>query len=676
MDPIARTYYSIPGVALAWLLAAVAIGLFAWRIGFFVRLLRRSQPDNRFTHILARLGRVGIDVLMQPRFRDRLSMVNSIVWPVHLLIFWGFVVYAGSFGFTLLRALIPALPLPWPDELGPVALLQDLFGVLVLIALAVAAVRRFILRPPGVKQTMDAARILVLIALVMITQLGASVCTAAADGGDAWRPAGTTLASLFGAITPAAAASGKLLFWWAHLGVVLGFLAYLPYSKHFHLLVTPFTVFFSDLRPRGTLRKPAEDEDPAAVLDFRRFTWRENLSALACAECGRCDRSCPSFAAGEKLSPQNVVHALKEHLLEAGPAVLHGAATNGWKHWLGDIITPQEVWSCRTCYACTAHCPARNEHIPLLLRARRQLVAEGQVDARIQDTLMSLQRYGNSFAQSERNRAKWTKDLDARLPDARKEDVEYLWFVGDYASYDPRLQESTRALARIFQTAGISVGLLYEGERNAGNDVRRIGEEGLYEMLVEKNLAALNAARFKTIVTTDPHTYNTLRNEYPEYGGAWPVLHYSELLVQLVHSGRIRLTPNGRAPVTYHDPCYLGRYNGVYDAPREVIEATGARLREMPRNREEGFCCGAGGGSIWMEDIPGGGERPAESRVREAAALDGVHTLVTACPKDLVMFEDAVKSANLDPPPAVRDLASFVWTAMTHTTEEPAHADR
>lgn len=665
MDPIQHSYQSIPGIVLIWLLAACCLGLFAWRIAFFIRLLRLSKPENRLDRFPARLWRVVVDVLLQPRFRDRLHAVNGIVWPVHLVIFWGFVVYATAFGFALLAALFPVLGLPWPESLPPVALALDCFAVAVLAALAVAAVRRFIIRPPGVKQTMDAARILILIALVMITMLAMSALHVVASGApDPWRPIGGLLAGLLAGMPAATAEAWGLAAWWSHMAIVLGFMAYLPYSKHFHLLITPFSVYLSDLRPRGALPKGDEEPDTAPPFDFRSYTWRENLSPLACAECGRCDRSCPAFASGEGLSPQDIVHALKEHILETGPSILAGAPGNGQTPLLGGRITAAQLWSCRTCFACTAHCPARNEHIPLILRARRRLVAEGAVDKKLQDTLLSLMRYGNSFGQSERNRAKWMKDLPVRLPDARKEEVEYLWFVGDYASFDPRVQEVTRTVARLFLEAGISVGILYEGERNAGNDARRIGEEGLYEMLVEKNVAALGAARFSTIVTTDPHTYNTLRNEYPDFGASYPVLHYSELLLRLVRDGRLTPHRNGGEHVTFHDPCYLGRYNGIYDAPRELITACGDTLVEMPRNREEGFCCGAGGGCIWMEDAPAQGERPAESRVREAAALSGVHTMLAACPKDLVMFEDAIKTAGLEQTLAVRDIATQLWSAL------------
>jgi Fe-S oxidoreductase len=295
---------------------------------------------------------------------------------------------------------------------------------------------------------------------------------------------------------------------------------------------------------------------------------------------------------------------------------------------------------------------------------RRHLIGEGAVGTGVQDMLMGMTRYGNSFGQSPRSRPKWTRDLEVEIKDARKEPVEYLWYVGDYASFDPRVQEVTRAAARLFGRAGLDVGILYEAEQNAGNDVRRLGEEGLFEMLRDKNLAALESAQYQTIVTTDPHTYHVLRHEYGLDG---KVKHYTEVIDDLVTSGRLPVHPNGGGRVTYHDPCYLGRYNGVYEAPRRVLGGLGLEVAEMPRNRSAAYCCGAGGGRIWMEDAAGGSERPAESRVREAAGLQGVGTMVVACPKDLVMFRDALKTTGLEGELRVRDIAELVEDAIGAT---------
>jgi len=431
---------------------------------------------------------------------------------------------------------------------------------------------------------------------------------------------------------------------------VLGFLAYLPYSKHLHLLASPFNVLTASLATGGM---PPPSEGAARLEEF---TWRELFNGLSCAECGRCDRSCPAFAAGQVLSPQDLIHDVKLMVL--------GAASGDGKGSLIDAVGAEAVWSCTTCMACMERCPVFNEHVPLIVQMRRHLIGEGAVGAGVQDMLMGMTRYGNSFGQSPRNRPKWTRDLEFEVRDARREPVEYLWYVGDYASFDPRVQEVTRATARTFQRAGLDFGILYDAEQNAGNDVRRLGEEGLFEMLRDKNLAALGSAQFQAIVTTDPHTYHVLKHEYGLDGR---VKHYTEVLGDLLASGRLPVSPNGGGRVTYHDPCYLGRYGGVYEAPRRVLEGLGLNLVEMPRNRSSAYCCGAGGGRIWMEDAAPAGERPAESRVREAAGLQGVATMVVACPKDLVMFRDALKTTELEGTLGVRDIVELVEDAMGAT---------
>jgi len=253
----------------------------------------------------------------------------------------------------------------------------------------------------------------------------------------------------------------------------------------------------------------------------------------------------------------------------------------------GDVIKADTLWSCTTCMACVEACPVG---------------IEGTMEDSLQDVLMNIGDYGNSFGQSDRMRAKWTKELDFKIKDARKEEVDYLWFVGDFASYDQRIQGISRKVAKILNDAGVNFGIMYEAEKNSGNDVRRIGEEGLFEMLVEDNMAALEEASFKEIFTTDPHTLNTLKNEYPEFGGNYTVKHYTQLLIELIKSGKIQVKNKLNYTVTYHDPCYLGRYNGITDEPRELLELLGVTLKEMPRNRSNSFCCGAGGGRIWMDD--------------------------------------------------------------------------
>lgn len=663
MNPAAH-FGPLPGLVVLWVLAASAVGLFAWRVRYLLRLLRLGQGERRLDRIGRRLAVTAAEVFAHRRH------LQEPYGVLHLAIFWGFLAFVAAFALTLLKGLFPFLPYPPPDEIGPVSLLLEIFGVVVLAAIAGSAVRRYLLRPPRLGQSVDAAIILLLISGLMLTSLLASASRLAAGGGGSalWNPVGIPLAGLLrlAGVTAGAAAGVYSAMWWAHVLLVLGFLAYLPFSKHLHLMVSPFSVFLTDLGPAGRLPPAASSRGGGETLDARDFTWRELLNPLSCAECGRCDRVCPAHLSGATLSPKELVHHLKEHLYEAGPQLLAGREAEGTRALAGAgaLVTPETLWACTTCYACTQRCPVANEHLRLIIRMRRFLVARGEIPPRLADTLQSVARYGNAAGQSPKARARWTQGLGFPVKDIRRERAEYLWFVGDAASYDPAARQATRAAARLLHRAGVDVGILYDAERTAGNDVRRVGEEGLFETLAEQNIAAMRSCEFRAVLTTDPHTYNTLAHEYPQFGASWPVVHSAELLEGMLRTGRLAVTrPLGRA-VTYHDPCYLGRYNSIYEAPRALLRRLGAVLVEMPHSRANAYCCGAGGGRVWMEDAPAVRERPAERRVREAAALPGVGTLAVACPKEVAMFRDALKMTGLEGRLAVRELAELVEEAV------------
>lgn len=667
MDPVKLPVFGLPGLWLLWLLTLVAFGVFGRRAWQLIGLLRQGRYENRFDHPVRRVLHAVRHVLWQPRiFNER-----SIGLP-HFLIFWGFVVYALCFNWSLVRGLFPFLPVPYPDEVNLTSFFLEVFSVLVLLSLGVAIVRRLFFAPKYLHLSLDANLILGLIGLLMCSMVFFFAFRMVHEGGaaSAWLPFSSQLARAFADLSPETAGTLAQAMWWLHMIVVLFFLVYLPYSKHLHLLASPFNVFFSQAatRPVGDLGVfDAKDDLTSGASRWQELTWKQLLSGFSCAECGRCDRSCPATASGYPLQPQQIIQKIKDHMVHTA---LNGGNGEGAPKLIGDVITEAEIWACTTCMACMNCCAVWNEQVPLIVTLRRHLVSQGEVERTVQDMLANLQRYGNSFGKSDRMRAKWTQTSGLKIKDARKEAVEYLWFVGDYASFDPRCEDITRQTANVFARAGVDFGLLYEAERNAGNDVRRVGEEGLFEMLRDKNLQALGKAQFRKIVTTDPHTYHTLKNEYPWNGHRPEVWHYTEVLAQLLEAGRLPLQKKLSGRVTYHDPCYLGRYNGVYEAPRRVLRALGVELVEMPRCRDKSFCCGAGGGRIWMEDTEKIAERPAENRIREAAALAGVTTFVVACPKDIAMFRDAVKTAGQEGKIVVKDLAELVAEAMAEPRPE------
>jgi Fe-S oxidoreductase len=679
MDPVNIQFFAIPGIWLLWLLAIISIFIFIRRVTKLIKLLKKAKPEIRWDNLKIRIKNFLVYVLGQKRlFNER-----SIGLP-HFLFFWGFIFYAGSFGWNLLKGLLPFLPIPYADEIPVISFILEIFGVLVLISIIVAVVRRSFFPPPHLQKSIDAAIILTLISILMITLVLGQGYKASAEGHLTLSPIGNILASGFAGMPASTAFGMNTLMWWIHMITVLLFLAYIPYSKHMHLLVSPFNVLFSNIHNSGNLSVRGGGENISeGSSKWNDFTWKDLLNAFSCAECGRCDRVCPALNSGYKLSPRLILHNLKEHVYSTGLGgngkVNIDIKSEGDKNPLiGKLISEEELWQCTTCSSCMEQCPVLNEHIPVIINMRRHLVSKGSLDPTLQDMLTKMARYGNSFGQSDRNRAKWTKELDFKIKDARKEEVEHLWILGDYASFDARLKNITKIVASIFQKAGLDFGILYEGERNSGNDVRRIGEEGLFEILKERNIQSLQKAKFKYIFTTDPHTYNTLKNEYEltfslfssskagtdnGKNGKFQIKHYTELLDELIQQKKITINKKLNYSVTYHDPCYLGRYNNVYDAPRRILKSLGVILTEMPRNRSKSFCCGAGGGKIWMEDKTPVKERPSENRIKEAVALDNVKDFIVACPKDIVMFQDAAKTTGYEEKIKIKDISELVYEA-------------
>ena len=475
--------------------------------------------------------------------------------------------------------------------------------------------------------------------------------------------------------------------WWFHGLLAIAFVASIPYTKAAHMLSSFTSLALRDPLAGKRLRPiaPEHANDPAGYGTLADFSPLHLLQLDACTKCGRCHEACPAQATGRPLSPRDVILELREQANHAAAsagiggvlgALLHPAADGGGARpvpgaedgFAAAVIGPdgvrsETVWSCMQCNACVEICPVGIEQAPIINQLRRRLVEEGDIDPNLQATLQAIHRSGNSFGENRRKRGRWTDELDFAVKDAREEPVEVLWFVGDYASFDPRSQRVSRSLARIFRAAGVDFGILYDGERNAGNDVRRVGEEGLFEALAEENIETLQACEFERIVTSDPHSLNTLRNEYPDLGGSWPVAHHTAFLLELLESGRLELAQRLNHRVTYHDPCYLGRHNGGYDAPRAILERLGCTLVEMPRNRDNSFCCGAGGGRIWIPDVPGQ-ERPSENRIREAVSLPEIEVFVVACPKDVTMYEDAIKTSGNAGRIELRELTELIEAAL------------
>ena len=718
-------------VTLFYTMAAVAVALFALGVALRVRKFLRGHGRVGLDHPLLRLRRAAAEVASNSRVgrRDRLTHL------AHLGIMWGFIaLFIGTVIVTVdydfVRNVDPRLRFWNGGFYLAFKVVLDTLGAAFLLGLGAMMVRRWVITPwrlrydrvdrePGTYdrgpyQRGDALFVSLLFA-IGVTGFLLEAFRLAADRPDSavFSPLGSTIARGLDAITTSHAVwmGWHTGMWFTHAVLALAFIAYIPYSKAVHILADPVNLFLRDplaarrLRPLPQPEVQPETAAPAAPDGGRRaeapvlaavgvqrvtdLSWKDLLSLDSCTKCGRCHEVCPARASGAPLSPRDLVLDLREFadqdlgvdavaaaLLGRTPfASVTGTEANGDRTVPGGLIRADTLWACTTCRACVEICPVGIEHVPMIIDLRRALVDSGDVDPKVQKVFQNLDRHGNSFGQPARNRGRWAKGLDVTVKDARKQPVDVLWFVGDHASFDPRGQEVSRALARLLTAAGVDFGILYDGERSAGNDVRRVGEEGLFETLAQHNLETLQGCEFREIITTDPHTLNTLRHEYPALGGTWRVRHHTELLAELLALGRLRpVAPLRDVVATYHDPCYLGRYNGVYEPPRALVAATGARLVEMGRCRDNSFCCGAGGGRIWMDEL-GGGERPSDQRIREAMAIPGVTHFVVACPKDVTMYEAAVRATGFTERLRVVEITELLAQAMDGGAS-PEEADR
>jgi len=498
-----------------------------------------------------------------------------------------------------------------------------------------------------------------------------------------WSPVGTGIAYFFKVLgmEPEVAAGSRMFLWWFHGILSLTFIAFIPWTKVKHIFTAMGSLALRD--PMSVQRLPMADMEQEKI-GYKHITDLSNRHLLhldACTKCGRCHEACPANATDYPLSPRDFILTLRELANDK----LESKSLPGEYELVayGDEVNQVRIdtlWACRTCAACVEICPVGIEHVPMIVEMRRSLIEEGEMDPMLQNTLQAIHKTGNSFGDSKRKRPNWTKKLDFKIKNAGKEPVDVLWFVGDYASFDPRYQKVSQDFARILHECNVDFGILYEAEMTAGNDVRRVGEEGLYQHLAESNIATLEKCEFRKIVTTDPHSYNTIRNEYPGFGGKYEIQHASAMIKQMLDAGEIRLSGKLDYKVTYHDPCHLGRYNKGFDPPRDTIRKLGANLVEMERNRDNSFCCGAGGGRIWHAD-PVGQEKPSENRVREAGKIKDLDVMVVNCPKCMTMMEDAVKSTGHEKDFVVKELIELVVECMvfsndkSHTSDETADTD-
>ena len=626
-----------------------------------------GKPVARMSAIPARVRAEATIVLGQRKLLQRL-----VPGLMHAFIFWGFLVLFPTI-FIALVAIVdrePSLPagspLGWLESQGWYALLVDVFVVLVLAGVATAFFIRKVQRPRRFvgSHLGEADLILALIAGIVTSLLlwHASLIAVGLNPWPAeWSPVSNAVSNAFG--EGSATDTLERVFVWAHVLIILGFLAYLPHSKHLHIATAAINVFFGSTRAHGRLEPLDFESEDEGALRFGAgtvadLTWKQMLDAMSCTECGRCQDVCPAYATGKALSPKLLIMGIRDQLFAEGPVALEGGEVSAL---VPNAVTDDVVWDCVTCGACVHECPVSIEHVDHIVDLRRHLVmVESRLPGDTETMLRDVERGSNPWGKPQTERAAWSEGLGVRVLEPGDPAPEVLYWVGCAASFDERARASAVSTAKLLLAAGLDVAILGPRESCTGDPARRAGNEYLFQSFAQANVATLEDAGVTKIVASCPHCFNTLANEYPDFGGRYEVLHHSELLAELVREGRLAPAA-GNATITYHDSCYLARHNDVLAAPRELVGRIGRPL-EMARSGKRTFCCGAGGAHMWMEER---GSQINEERAREAAAT-GADTLAVACPFCTVMLDDGVRQTGSDL--RVADVSTLLVEALEAQT--------
>ncbi|WJM61653.1 (Fe-S)-binding protein [Bacillus amyloliquefaciens] len=661
---------------------AYAVYLFVYlsrtRIAY-IKLGQREEFDKRLKE---RLQKIWVNVFGQKKLlKDKKSGI------IHVLFFYGFIlVQFGAIDF-ILKGLLPDRHLPFGPLYPAFTFFQEIVTFLILVAVVWAFYRRYIEKLVRLKRGFKAGLVLLFIGGLMVTVLlGNAMNLLWHDHSLSWtEPIASSIAFVLGGLSAPVAAAVFYVSWWLHLLFLLSFLVYVPQSKHAHLIAGPANVFLSRLDSKGKLEKidftdeTKESYGVGKIEDFRRS---QLVDLYACVECGRCTNMCPASGTGKMLSPMDLILKLRDHLTEKGAAVtskspwvpapvfqhtkanqLAAASSGGGSReaaaaidynpsLIGEVITEEEIWACTTCRNCEDQCPVMNEHVDKIIDLRRYLVlTEGKMDSDAQRAMTSIERQGNPWGLNRKERENWREQTDTEIltvKEMKKQDkeFEYLFWIGSMGSYDNRSQKIAVSFAKLLNEAGVSFAILGNKEKNSGDTPRRLGNEFLFQELAEHNIGEFEKHGIKKIVTIDPHAYNMFKNEYPDFGFRAEVYHHTELLAELVSQGKLKPLHPVNETITFHDSCYLGRYNEVYEPPRAILKAIpGVQLKEMERSRENGMCCGAGGGLMWMEEETGA--RINTARTEQALSVSPT-VISSGCPYCLTMLGDGTKAKEAE----------------------------
>jgi len=636
------------------------------RISLLTQLIRagKPDPDHRTEHLFSNIANMILDVSLQRRV-----LRKPVTGALHLLIVWGFFVFAVNTVNHFTGAFIPGFHLLGNTRFAEYyTALADVFALLILVGVVGLAVRRYLLRPESLTpRSAESAIVFFFIGGAMAAYLFANATGIAlgAEKEGEYHIVASRLAVLFSDMEPFSLLVIAHIAWWcdALMHLMLIVLLVIP-TKHLHLVAGPLNLIFRRTRPVGQMRKLDMEEEGAetfGVSKIEEFTWKQNLDLYACIECGRCRDYCPTANSGKALNPKELIVGLKAHLLKVGPKFLlsgredKGEEAAGPPALIGSAVAKDAIWACTTCGSCVEHCPMSIEHVDKLTDMRTYLtLVEADFPREAAVTFRNMEVAGNPWGFAQAERAKWAEGLDVPLM-ADKKKADILWWVGCSGSYDDRSRKVSVAVARILHTAGVDFAILGNEERCTCESARRLGNEYLYQTATGEIMETLGRYAFNRILVTCPHCYNTFKNDYALFTTAWDVVHHVEFLQELIAAKRIILsTSPENVSTAYHDSCYLGRYNGIYEAPRNVLASAGASLASVPREKERGFCCGAGGGRMWLEEA---GESIASIRAEELLG-SGAARIAAACPFCITMLSDGVKDRQSEVP--VLDIAEII----------------
>ncbi|KUO62394.1 Fe-S oxidoreductase [bacterium BRH_c32] len=624
-----------------------------------IKNIRKGRDTNRLDKIPLR-----IKAVLKIAFAQTKLLTDPIPGLIHFFIFWGFVLFIFAVIESILMGYFEGFSLSFTGILfSAITLVQDFLGIVVLIAVIFAFYRRYIEKVPRLqgnpKGNIDAGIILLLIAFVIITMFGQNISHIAKNNfvlaSNEFRPISFYLSKLIYGTDIGYSGTAFEIFWWSHIVLILGFMNYLPYSKHFHVFSSIPNVFFgkTDVKEKYALTAInfEEDEPLFGASDVTELTWKQNLDGYSCTECGRCTAACPANNTGKLLSPKKIITDIRKRLVDQIQDNI----------LLNNYITAEELWACTTCNACVYECPVMIEHVDTIVDLRRNLVlAESQFPSELNDVFKNLEVNQNPWGFDQNERTAWAEGLEIKTY-AEDPNCDLLFWVGCSGAFDTRNKKVTKAFASIMKSANIDFRILGSEEKCNGDTARRLGNEYLAQSMITDNVNTLRQYNVKKIVTTCPHCFNSISNEYPKFGADYEVVHHTQFLNELVSEGKIKLKENSiDKVVTFHDSCYLGRYNSIYNEPRDLIKAVTEKDKfiELNRNREKGFCCGAGGGRMFMEENEG--ERININRSKEIVD-SGAGIVSLSCPFCMTMVNDGLSALNKSDVVEVKDLAEIIF---------------